>query len=77
MSKFKILNEKDLEILNLSEEELQEVDEKLLALVNLPESEQLTPCCRSCNCSRFRQGTWPNPSTTCNNCGHSWNVHRC
>jgi len=36
MSKFKVLNEKDLEILKLSESELKEIDKNLFDLINAP-----------------------------------------
>jgi len=72
MSKFKVLNEKDLEVLKLSDSELKEVDKNLFDLINVPKDKD-GPRCKDCDCSGFVQG---NPSTYCRDCGHSWNRHR-
>lgn len=77
MSKFKIITEQDLKLLNLKEEELQELDEKLFSFISSSKIKDNSPCCKNCNCEGFIQGKWPNPSTVCNNCGHDWNVHKC
>lgn len=73
---FKVLTSKDLEILNLSDQELVKIDSELHDVIKSSE-ESPRPCrVGNCACQGFRQGQHPYPSTECNNCGHGYENHR-